>query len=72
MYSSLQFWRPVSRDGFTTGQAHLLAVAFQRRINSAVPMKKYMNFCKQLARDADPRLSEWIKCVQEKRTCNGP
>ena len=41
-------------------------------INSAVPMKKYMNFCKQLARDADPRLSEWIKCVQEKRTCNGP
>ncbi len=31
MYPSLQFWRPVSRDGFSTGQAHLLAVAFQRR-----------------------------------------
>ena len=31
MYPSLQLWRPVSRDRFTTGQAHLLAVAFQRR-----------------------------------------
>jgi hypothetical protein len=41
-------------------------------INSAVLLKKYMNFCRQLARDADPRLAEWIKCVQQKRTCNGP
>jgi hypothetical protein len=42
-------------------------------INSAVPMKKYMNFCQLLNRDADPRLMEWIKCVHAAdRTCNGP
>jgi hypothetical protein len=42
-------------------------------INSAVPMKKYMNFCQLLIRDADPRLMEWIKCVHAAdRTCNGP
>jgi hypothetical protein len=42
-------------------------------INSAVPMKKYMNFCQQLSRGADPRLMEWIKCIQaSNRTCNAP
>ncbi len=42
-------------------------------INSAVPMKKYMNFCQLLNRDADPRLMEWIKCIHAAdRTCNGP
>lgn len=42
-------------------------------INSAVLLKKYMNFCQRLNRDADPRLMEWIKCVHAgDRTCNGP
>src|ERR1700730_3956230 len=31
-------------------------------INSAVLLKKYMNFCQRLNHDADPRLMEWIKC----------
>jgi hypothetical protein len=42
-------------------------------VNVAVPMKKYMNFCQKLSRDADPRLTEWIKCIQTSdKTCNSP
>jgi hypothetical protein len=42
-------------------------------INVAVPMKKYMNFCQKLSSDADPRLMEWIKCIQKAdKTCNSP
>jgi len=42
-------------------------------INVSVPMKTYMNFCRKLSQDADPRLMEWIKCIQTSdKTCNSP
>jgi hypothetical protein len=42
-------------------------------VNIAVPMKKYMNFCQKLSQDADPRLMEWIKCIQKSdKICNSP
>jgi hypothetical protein len=41
--------------------------------NIAVLLGKYMNFCKRLSQDADPRLQEWITCIRARQqTCGGP
>ena len=41
--------------------------------NIAVLLKRYLEFCQRLSRDADPRLVEWIECARaQKRTCSGP
>ena len=31
--------------------------------NIAVLLNRYVYFCQQLSRDADPRLREWIACI---------
>ena len=42
--------------------------------NIAVLLNKYMNFCQQLSKDADPRLRAWIACIHagQHGTCGGP
>ena len=42
--------------------------------NIAVLLKKYLNFCQQLSKDADPRLRAWIACIHagQHGTCGGP
>jgi hypothetical protein len=41
--------------------------------NIAVLQLKYMEFCKGLSHDADPRLTEWIACAKaNKADCGGP
>jgi hypothetical protein len=41
-------------------------------INVAVPMNKYMNFCKRLSQNGDQRLKEWIACAHASQpTCGG-
>jgi hypothetical protein len=40
--------------------------------NIAVLLQKYMNFCKRLTEDADPRLKQWITCKQTRQSpCPG-
>jgi hypothetical protein len=41
--------------------------------NIQVLLNKYLSFCQQLARDADPRLKAWIACLRAgQQTCGGP
>jgi hypothetical protein len=67
-----------SRTSLRTITKTLYAKAMMEAMNGncsniAILLNKYMSFCQQLDRDADPRLKAWVACLRAgQQKCGGP